>query len=148
MRLDLCHKLPDLVQHSILEFLNYKWRNGKFIKQLPKDLPIYNYIKQRPIVEEKYFTEDDPEHCKWYNNDGSFELCDEYGNRTYFEIKFLLKTIKRKSYIDKVMELRYCRFDRELVNVIVQYYDFDYDHVYPIGNIYGPDRECDVLIRW
>jgi hypothetical protein len=148
MRLDLCHKLPDLVQHIILEFLNYKWRNGKFIRQLPKDLSIYRYIKKRPIIKEKYFTEDDPEHYIWYNDDGSFNICDQYGNNTYFEISFVLKTIKRKSHIDKVMELRYCCFDRELVNVIVQYYDEDYGEIHPIGNLYGKDSECNVLIRW
>jgi len=145
MRFNLCDRLPDLAQHLILEYLDYKWRCGKFIRQLPRDLPIYQYLKERPEVKERYFNFDDPEHCVEYYDDGSWDLCDEYGNKTYFAIEFVLKYVKRKYYYQKVMEIRYCGFDRELVNVNIECYDTDYDGSW---NPVVDDECCVVMKRW
>ena len=43
-------KIPDLPQHIILEFLGYKRRNGKYMKQFPKNMYIHKLIQEKSDV--------------------------------------------------------------------------------------------------
>jgi hypothetical protein len=134
MRLNLCQLLPDLAQHIILEFLDYKLRCGKYIKQLPKNLPIYKDILNRPEVKIEYYCWDD-----WYNSkyvykyedddedDIDYYIGDEDGNKTYFIISIIIEFIKRKNWIEKTLEIKYAHNDRNTFSVNTILYDYDYD---------------------
>ena len=131
MNINFCLKLPNLAQHIILEFLDYKLRCGKYIKQLPKDLPIYKQILYRPQVEEEYYCWND-----WNNNDNIYEYidenglicyCDELGNETYFMISIIIKYIKRKNTIEKTLEISYSYYDRNIFRIEDHLYDYDFD---------------------
>jgi hypothetical protein len=131
MRSEFCNLLPDLAQHTILEFLDYKLRCGKYIKRLPKDLPIYKYILNRPRIEEEYYSWDDWRYntilYKYDNEDGSYVICDEYGYTTYFMISLVIGTIKRKSWLENTMEISYSSSDRNTFRVQLHLYDYDFD---------------------
>jgi len=131
MNINLCHKLPNLAQHIILEFLDYKLRSGKYIKQLPKDLPIYELILNRPDVEEIYYSYND-----WNNNENIYEIedengliyyCDQYGNETYFIISIIMKYIKRKNLIENTLEIKYSFYDRNIFKIESHKYDYVFD---------------------
>ena len=131
MRSTLCHLLPDLAQHTILEFMGYKLRCGKYMQQLPKDLPIYHSILNRPEVEEIHYTLVDFENSeflyKYDNEDGTFDICDEDGYDTYFIISLVMNSFKRKYWIENVMEICYAYSDRNTFKVDVNVYEYDFD---------------------
>lgn len=131
MRRELCNLLPDLAQHTVLEFLDYKLRCGKYIKRLPKDLPIYKYILKRPKVEEEYYSwhdwRDSEYLYKYDNEDGTFDICDEEGNTKYFKISLVINCFKRKYWCENTMEISYSYSDRNTYKIEVQLYDYDYD---------------------
>jgi hypothetical protein len=131
MNINFCLKLPNLVQHIILEFLDYKLRSGKYIKQLPKDLPIYELILNRQKVKEIYYSYED-----WYNNEniyyiedenGIFYYFDQYGNETYFMISIIIEYIKRKNWIENTLEIKYSYHDRNIFKIECHKYDYDFD---------------------
>ena len=129
MKEALCKQLPDLAQHIILEFLDYRLRCGKYIRQIPKDLPIYNLIRNRPQVEELYFSQhDDRVVGAYYDNiNDVYYDHDEDGYETYFKISLIMKYVKRKGWLEKTLEIDYSYGDRNKYRIQNHLYDFDFD---------------------
>ena len=131
MQTKLLSLLPDLAQHTILEYMDYKLRHGKYIKQLPRDLPIYKYLLNRPTVEEEYYTWDDfikSEHVFEYDDeDGYHYYCDEDGNDTYCMISLVTNIFKRKSLVERTIDISYSFSDRNIYKVEDHLYDYDFD---------------------
>ena len=48
--MNIINKVPDLPQHFILEFLGYKFHHGKYAKQLPGNLEIYDLLMERTQI--------------------------------------------------------------------------------------------------
>jgi len=112
MKTSLCYKLPDLPQHIILEYLGYKLRLRKYIKSLPKDLPIYQLLWDRPKTEEFVFTEDDHpvniiEH---YDDNGDFYYVDEENGKTFFRVMLVTKVLRGDE--EEAIEIAYSCWDR------------------------------------
>jgi len=86
------------------------------MKQLPRDLPIYQLILNRTAVEEIYYTLVDfynSEYLyKYENEDGTFDIYDEYGFDTYFIISLVIKRAKYNHWLEKMMEICYSYSDR------------------------------------
>lgn len=137
MQTKLCLALPDLAQHTILEFLDYNLRRGKYIKKLPKDLPVYNLILNRPEVEEKYYNNYDYHTYRFINRnvneDGSCYYCDEDGCDSYFLISIVTKFSKRKSWVEHTMEIKYSYYNRNSYDIDYHIYDYDFDGSRHIG---------------
>jgi hypothetical protein len=125
MKASLCTYLPDLAQHIILEFLNYRLRCGKYIRQLPKDLPIYDLIKIRPREEWLYFTQDDhPVHItEHYDEDNDqYYYTDDDGYDSFFKISIVTNSYCQYSnnprhddeWYEERLEYSYSYGDRSL----------------------------------
>jgi len=131
MQTKLLSLLPDLVQHIILEYMDYKLRRGKYIKQLPRDLPIYKYILNRPAVKEEYYTWDDfieSEFVFEYEDDDGYpHYCDEDGNDTYCMISLVTNIFKRKYWTERTIDISYSFCDRNTFKVEQNTYDYDFD---------------------
>jgi hypothetical protein len=113
--------LPDLSQHIILEFLDYKLRNKKYIKQLSKYriACFEDEFSERPEVE--YFEEEVYEER--HNDEDS-----EYYIFSKYEIQFnVLYKIYHGDAIDKFVVLSYSPFDRNDFDVQIKYIQYDYD---------------------
>jgi hypothetical protein len=137
MQIDL---LPDLARHIILEYLNYKLRCGKYIKQLPKDLPIYQCILNRPQVEEKSYYRYRPDELVYdynkddgtyydYNEDDEYDEDDEDEDnvKKYFLLSLEIKYFKRKCWLANTLVISYSYNDRNVFKVESQLYEYDYD---------------------
>jgi len=133
MESKLLSLLRDLVQYIILEYLDYKLRCRKYIKQLPKDLLIYKCILDRPEVEEVYYCNEDysnnSEFIFEYKDDEGFHCYfgDEFGNESYFAVTLVTNFFKRKYWTKKTIEISYAYSDRNTFKVEQNMYDYDYD---------------------
>jgi hypothetical protein len=124
-------KLPDLVEHIIFEFLDYKLRCGKYIKQLTIDSSIQKLITRRPKVEEVYYTyydwQDNKSLSLYTDDDDGIYIYDEYGYEKYFMVSIVTKYIKRKSFLENTLEISYNYNDRNFFRIETKLYDYDYD---------------------
>jgi hypothetical protein len=141
MRLDVCSRLPDLAQHNILEYLDYKLRRGKYIKQLSKDLSIYKLLQYRPVVEEVYF--DGNHECAvghYIDDDNKTRYYDEDGYESYFTIPMITRELRRgHNCMEEILELSYSFGDRS--KYLVEKISYKYDY-------YGtPHKERILVIR-
>lgn len=128
MRRELCHRLPDLVQHIILEFLDWRLRCGKHIRRLPSDLPVYSLLEERPPVEIHYYEKNHPHVVgEYYDDEGWLHYYDEDGNDSYFRISLITQMIKRKYYITEEIEISYSFTDRGKYCLEKHDYEEDYD---------------------
>ena len=128
MRIDLCSRLPDLAQHSILEYLDYKLRRGKYIKQLSKGLSIYKLLQYRPAVEELYF--DGYHECvvgSYIDDDNKTRYYDEDGYESYFMIPMITCKLRRgdRWSVEEILELSYSFGDRS--KYLLEKYSYKYD---------------------
>lgn len=123
--------LPNLAQHIILEFLDYKLRNGKYIRQLPKDLPIYNYILNRQQVIEKCYDVYDFMRSKnvfpYENERGYVYYGDVNGFDKYYLISLVVNGFRRKYWTETTIDILYSYSDRNIYEVTSSLYDYDYD---------------------
>jgi hypothetical protein len=124
MKATLCKRLPDAAQHIILELLDYRLRSGKYIKHLPRDLPIYRRILDRPVVEEIYFT---PEHSpvqitENYDDAGEVYFTDDEGYSSFYRISLVVREYgggfgrKCETYQER-LEISYSYGDRSYYTV-------------------------------
>jgi hypothetical protein len=92
-------QIPYELQRQILEFLDYKFRFGKYIRRIPtKKLTIYRSLLDRPeMLSEGYISLD--LNFRDYHND----------------------------YVVKTLEIVYSETDRNIYNIKNQYYAIDYD---------------------
>jgi len=136
MREDLCILLPDLVESRILEYLGYKQRCGKYMKQLPRDLPIYDMLMNRPIVEKRYYSDDEE---VFEGNTFQHEYIDENGEDYYFgdedgcEFYFIVSINKReykksRGYFVETVDIMYSASDRNISKAVEEVYEYDYDN--------------------
>ena len=115
--------LPDFPRHLILEYLDYKLRNKKYIKQLSKYQIVCfeENFSERPEV--LYFDDD------FYDE----EIENEYGNDEFYtygryEIQFYIKFKKYHDLgIDKLVVLSYSPFDRNEFDIRNKYLEYDFD---------------------
>jgi hypothetical protein len=91
--------LPDLPQSIILEFLDYKCYNGKYVKQLSKNMEIYELLLDRPKV---------------------------IGTFLSFDINYKMR--RHNELIVKTLELEFSALDRNIFNQRICYYEVDYDY--------------------
>ena len=121
MKYQLCHKLPDIAQHIILEFVGgYKFRLGKFIRQISleeKEI-IHQALSRRPEVEFRSFGDsssssiDLPGEYHYEDNEGYTHYCDENSYENYFRISFILNFYHHKFDEEETMEINYSYDDR------------------------------------
>lgn len=93
--------IPDLPQHIILEFLGYKNRNNKYIKQLPKNMNIHDLLQDRtiPIYKNTYYS-------------------------AVFDVKFINY---HNHYIVKTLKFKYSLDDKNICTTVIQYYSIEFD---------------------
>ena len=133
MKTSLIRSLPDLAQHVILEFLDYKLRCGRYMRQLPNNLPIYRSIIDRPDVEEVCYGWEDFYYgneyiFKYEREDGTFYYGDNDGNESYFMISLPMKSFKeRKYWLENIIEISYSYSDRNIYRIQTNEYEYDYD---------------------
>ena len=119
MKASLCNNFPDLVQHIILEFLDYRLRNGKYIRRIPADLPIYELLQNRPKTQEIFFNlEDSPVRVNEHYDEGNddYYYTDDDGNTTFFRVSILTKEYcqghgRKVEYFQHRLEVSYCYDD-------------------------------------
>jgi len=134
MRTSLCYNLPDLAQHIILEFLNYRLRNGKYIRRIPVDLPIYSLLKDRSETHEIFFTpEDSPVRVNEHYDEGNadYYYTDDDGNTTFFRVSISTKEYckgrgRKAEYFQHRLEINYCYDDRSAY--IIRKYEYQQIH--------------------
>ena len=118
MNAQLCLMLPDLVQHIILEFLDYRLRNKKYIRQLSRDLPVYKLILDRPCVKKYYFVPDYNSPVQIFENyDEEYDeyyYTDDLGNDSYFKVSIVTKKYGYRHYtFEDRLEISYSYNDKE-----------------------------------
>lgn len=126
--------IPEPAEKNILEFLNYKLRNGKYIKQMSKDIPIYKLLLERPIVkfrnfyDYEYYNNYDYEDTNYnYNEIFSNEQLDYFNKYNiiykYFIISFDIKFYKfQGSNVVKMMHIKYSYFDKNKYSIEYRHY--------------------------
>ncbi len=126
--------LPNEATDLIIEFLGYKLRNKKYIKQLPKNLKIYKLLSQMSdvIYYDAYEYLDEYDSMAMDNNaiaNLSNNLIMNYfmGEFSYcitFDLSFA--EYHRQNTV-KTMEIYYSFYDRSNYKVVIKYYFLDYD---------------------
>jgi len=109
----LCKKLPELPKDIILKFLDYRNRNGKYIKRLRKDLDIYIKLSKRPKVEVYNFSEDyHPVTITEIIDGDDIYYIDDEGNNKFLTVSIVTQEYGRgrESYEDR-LEISYCYND-------------------------------------
>jgi len=105
--------IPDSARHVMLEFLGLTLHNRRYIGRIPRDLPIFRYLTNRPLIQ--YGTEE--------VEDG-YMVADELHTFVSFDLKFNL--LNRHCYEVKVLEIH---FDAilERLTVVKKYYEIEFD---------------------
>jgi len=125
MTTKLFYNLPDFVQHIILEFLDFKLRNGKYIRRIPVDLPVYSLLQNRPKTREIFFTAtDSPVRVnRHYDEENDiYYFTDDNENLSFFETSILIKEYctgrghLSESFQDR-LEINYCYNDRNAYTI-------------------------------
>ena len=105
--------IPDSARHIMLEFLGLTLHNRRYIGRIPRDLPIFRYLTNRPLI--KYGTEED--------EDG-YMVADELHTFVSFDLGFNL--LNRHCYEVKVLEIHYGAIS-EALTVVKKYYEIEFD---------------------
>lgn len=140
--------LPEPAEKNILEFLNYKLKNGKYMKQLSKDLPIYKLILERPIAKFRNYYDHDFNNNYFYE-DTNYDYEENYSEEqlNYFKkYNILYKYFLVSFDLDfclldgmnavKMMLIKYFYNDKNKYRIEYKYFYINYD---------GTRRESDYL---
>jgi len=127
-----CFRLPDLAEHIILEYLDYRLRNGKYIRRLPKDLPVYELLSERPCAIECVFKKDDvPNLGEYYDENGNVYYYDDDGYNCFYRI-ILVKSVsfqKRDFPVEETIDLSFSYGDRNKFQIeACRYYQLHCDY--------------------
>ena len=105
--------IPDSARHVMLEFLGFTLHNRRYIGRIPRDLPIFRYLTDRPLI--KYGTEED--------EDG-YMVTDE--TRTFVSFDLGFKLLNRHCYEVKVLEIHFGVLSNSFI-VVKKYYEIEFD---------------------
>jgi len=115
------NNMPHLPQHIILEFLDYKLRNRKYIKQIQKERldKMERLIFRYKNYVDYYYSEE----VEIYN-----EITDEYRIEQYRYIYFWISNKKyHNSSINKYIVFKQSVYDTNDFSVLNEYFDVDFD---------------------
>jgi hypothetical protein len=115
------NNMPNLPQHIILEFLDYKLRNRKYIKQIQKERldKMERLIFRYKNYVDYYYSEE----VEIYN-----EITDEYRIEQYRYIYFWISNKKyHNSSINKYIVFKQSVYDTNDFSVLNEYFDVDFD---------------------
>lgn len=131
---------PGPVEKNILEFLNYKLRNGKYMKQIPKDNNIYDLIMKIPKIKFRHYYDHDYYNNYFYEDTDydnekinySKEQLDYFEKHKifykYFIVSFDLHFCKLngKNAV-KIMNIKYFYDDKNKYRIEYKYFYVNYD---------------------
>lgn len=112
--------MPDLAQHIILEFIGYKLRNCRYIKQLKNE--------KLDIIEKLLFDSNKYLEFEYKEKEMYDENTDEYYIEEYRYIYFWISSeIRRKRNIEKYIVLRQSIYDSNDFYMFNEWFDVDFD---------------------
>jgi len=124
--------LPNEAADTIFRLLGYKLRNKKYIKQIPKDLPIFNLLNQMNDIiyyqNYEYLDQYDEDEDILNNHIADNLITSYFGSEFSYCISFDLSyTVYHKKDTVKTMEIYYSQNNRNHYKVVIKYYFVDYD---------------------